>query len=658
MFLKKDFYSLYDFKPVIKPRIKPAIKPAIKLRIKPAIKPRIAFKSPELTVLSSSKICLIYAYYERKNEQKNQKNLSFFIKYGLDKTKWEHLDITYIFVINGFQCEVVIPNQNNIHIIKQHNCSDYEAWFAGIKYIESTFKSPIWKNFDYLCLLNSSTNGPFMEEDRNTHWLYPFYNKMKLHNAIACSPYINIVPETEPAPGHALSCHFTLIKINKEIILLLLHRKVPSVYPESVNRNYTLHFNTVIGPKKSKLDAILTGEYGLSRILITHNHNICCLYYDNVFNLLTPNINKEREEFYHKNNHILKNTIFIKNIWRIEDGYASPPILYNFCDEFINKKLNQISVFHNLPVIYNYQLLNINNYTNFKNKQIHYDKYGYAENVILFPTINKNRVGSCCAIYAHYDSNNIIADYVIQGIQSLIYIGYDILFYTASEKINNIDLETLPFKVNFITNKGAGTDFIIWLKGLNNIVDNKKKYDWIMMINDSLLFPIHGIQPFENTIIKMREDADFWGHWSSDEHNIHLVGTPIEFKNNLTHDIIQIIYNKIKICKDKMDYIYLIETQLTQELASKGYKYNAIINYTDLNYTKCLPCPIFHPTIINQWINNPNTFAIKWKYSISYLNKNKVSHECNYLTRFLHYGPNGTISNAELIGAFPKSVDF
>jgi hypothetical protein len=625
------------------------------LNVKKQIKRKILFKSQALPELSSSKICVIYAYYERKNEQKNQKNLSFFIKYGLDESKWKHLDITYVFVINGVQCEVVIPKQNNIHIIKQHNCSDYQAWFSGIKYINNTFKSPIWENFDYLCLLNCSTNGPFMEEDINSHWLYPFYNKMKRHDAIACSPYLNIVPKTEPTPGPALSCHFTLIKINEEIIQLLLRTKVRSVYPESINKDYTLYFNTVIGPKNTKIDAILTGEYGLSRVLIKHNYNICCLYYDAVFNLLTPNINKEREEFYHKNNDILKNTIFIKNIWRITDGYASPPVLYNFCDEFINTKLNQISTFHNLPVMYNYQLLNK---TNLTNKQIYYDTYGYVENIILFPTVNKNRLGSCCAIYAHYDSNNIIADYVIQGIQSLIYIGYNILFYTASEKINNIDLETLPFQVHFITNKGKGTDWLIWLKGLNNIVENKKKYDWIMMINDSLLFPIHGIQLFENTIIKMREDNDFWGHWSSDEMKIHLVGTPIEFKNSLIHDIIQFIYNKIKISTNEMDYIYLLETRFTQYLVSKGYNYKAIINYTDLNYSKELKCPIFHPTIIEQWINNPNTFAIKWKYSISYLNKNKVSQECNYLTRFLHYGPNGIISNGELIGVFPKSRNF
>jgi hypothetical protein len=611
-------------------------------------------KSSELTLtdLSTSKICLIYAYYERKNEQKNQKNLSFFIKYGLDKTKWKHLDITYIFVINGFQCEVVIPKQDNIHIIKQKNCSDYEAWFAGIIHIRNTFNSPIWKNFDYLCLLNSSTNGPFMEEDINSHWLYPFYNQMKRHHSVACSPYINFIAKTEPNPGPALSCHFTLIKINEHIIQLLLNTQVRSVYPESINTYYELYYNTVIGPKKTKLDAILTGEYGLSRILIMHNYNVCCLYYDREFNRLTPYIEKDREEFYHKNNDILKNHIFIKNIWRTECGYASNPVLYDFCDKFINTKLNQISLFHNLPVMYNYNLLNINiPNPDFTNKQIHYDTYGYAENIILFPTINqKNRLGSCCAIYAHYDSNNIIADYVIQGIQALIYIGYDIVFYTASEKIYNIDLSTLPFKVHFITNIGQCTDWVMWLEGLNSIVNNKKNYDWIMMINDSLLFPINGIELFENTIIEMRQNADFWGHWCSNEVNIHLVGTPIEFKNTLIHDIIEFIYNKMKICKKPLDYIHLVETQFTQYLVSKGHNYNTIINYTDLNSFPY--CPIFHPYNIYKWINNPNTFAIKLKYCISYLNE-KISPELNYLTRFLYYGPNGTVSKT-----FPKSANF
>ena len=42
---------------------------------------------------------------------------------------------------------------------------------------------------------------------------------------------------------------------------------------------------------------------------------------------------------------------------------------------------------------------------------------------------------------------------------------------------------------------------------------------------------------------------------------------------------------------------------------------------------------------------------------ISYLNQNIASPELNYLTRFLYYGKYGVISEAEKIGAFPKSTD-
>ena len=66
----------------------------------------------------------------------------------------------------------------------------------------------------------------------------------------------------------------------------------------------------------------------------------------------------------------------------------------------------------------------------------------------------------------------------------------------------------------------------------------------------------------------------------------------------------------------------------------------------------------YEPITVKKWINNPNTFAIKWKYIISYLNKDVVSPELNYLTRFLYYGPYGTISKGELNNVYPKSIDF
>ena len=88
--------------------------------------------------IRDARIGIIYVYYERKNEQKNQTNLSFFIKYGLNEKLWAKLNISTLFVVNGHQCEVQIPTKPNVYLLKEDNCSDWEGWYNGIKYFEKT----------------------------------------------------------------------------------------------------------------------------------------------------------------------------------------------------------------------------------------------------------------------------------------------------------------------------------------------------------------------------------------------------------------------------------------------------------------------------------------------------------------------------------------
>lgn len=618
-----------------------------KLRQRQKIEPQINSinNKDELIDINTSRIGLIYVYYERDNQQKNQTNLSFFIKYGLDNKNWLNLNIKYLFVINNLQCDVVIPKREDVHVLKEENCHDYEGWYNGIKYFENLYKSDICDQFDYLCLMNAGTYGPFMDEDTNNHWLLPFYNKMIETNSVACSPYINNLPSSSKTPGMHLSCHFTLLKINKNIINILTNTKF-----NSPNKSYE---NTILGHKKDKLDAIFTGEYGLSSILRLFNYNICCLYNENYIPIQYSY--RDREEFYHKNNEILKKTIFIKNIWRTDvDNYASIPVLYEYCTNYMFQKLNMINIFKESKL--NYKLLKIksNNHL-WVSKENYYKLYGYAEENIIFPIQINNK---SCVIYAHYDTNNIIADYVISGVKALISVGYNIIFYTASEKINNINLEVLPFKINFFKNQGVGTDWKIWLDGLKNIKKNNINYDWILLLNDSILLPINGVKNFRNTIDTMRIGSDFWGHWDSIELKWHIIGTPIEFKYKMIDDIIKFITTKIKSCKKDFDYISKMEVCLAQYLVDKQYKYNVVVKHDSIISTNSYPCPSHNPYLINQWINNKSSFAIKWKYCISYLNKDVVSPEFNYLTRYLYYGPYGTISKGEIGNVFPKSLNF
>ena len=591
---------------------------------------------------TKAKIGIIYVYYERKNEQKNQTNLSFFIKYGLDEKRWKKLNITTLFVINGHQCEVLIPSKPKIHVLKEDNCSDWEGWYNGIKYFEGVEKKNIWEIFDYLCLINAS--------NINDHWLMPFYNKIIKDDAVLCSPCISFLRHLD---GPTVVPIMSLVKCSEPIMNLLTNIKI-YVKP---------HNNTVLGKKIDKVDAVCTGEYGLSLALINGGYRVTSLLYNfDCHNPVNWGINgfTEPDRYMSFNGqHVPLSTIFIKNIWRWNNGYVSLPLLYNQCVDFIFKKLDMKDVFNDYKddTNYNYSVIKLEPgihgmIQDWKSYEEYYKKYGVAEERIMFHKFKQH--SDSFLIYAHYDSENMIKDYVIQTIKIFIYLGYNILFYTSSSKIENID--QVPFKINFVKNEYAGTDWKIWLHGCRSLIDENVNTSYVFLLNDSIILPIHGIENFKNTITKMRNTCDFWGHWDSNDVEWHIIGTPIEFKYNMIHDVVQFIEDKIKLCTstDKHFFIHNVEVKFAKYLIDKGYKHNVVINVNTLNQK--LTCPAFHPGNIYKWINNPDSFGIKWKYMISYLSKNKVSPELNYLTRYLHYGKYGYISDGEKMGAFPKST--
>jgi hypothetical protein len=628
--------------------------------------------------IRDARIAIIYVYYERKNEQKNQTNLSFFIKYGLNDKLWGNLNISTLFVINGHQCEVLIPTKPNVFVLKEDNCSDWEGWCNGIKYFENTRGKKIWEQFDYLCLINAGAIGPIYEpksEDQD-HWLIPFYEKMVKNSAVICSPCMSFLPNTNPSgPGPKVVPIFSLIRCTKTIINLLTNVQISCTDETSIDTHFKqkfielfgTHQNTVLGPKFDKADAILTGEYGLSRILVKNGYRLTSLLYDDNFNSHNPsnwmiNGNAEPDRYMSFNGqNVPFHTIFIKNIWRGDNSYVCLPVLYDECKNFVYSKLNIKPIFqddiHN--ICYNYNLLNIKstgkgvgNGPDWSSKQDFYNKYGAAEEMILYNKPTENFNG--CLIYAHYDADNIVKDYVIQAIKTFRYFGYNILFFTASQSLKNVDV--LPCNVFYIKNDGPGTDWKIWLHGCNYLLNNNNNYSHVFLINDSIVLPVNGLLNFGKTIQQMRATSDFWGHWESNEVEWHIVGTPIEFKYSMINDVKNFIQNKIPLCSNKTDYILKLEVKFAKHLVSLGYKWNTVIKSKQL-INNNVNCPVFNPVNIQKWINNPNTFAIKWKYMISYLNQNIASPELNYLTRFLYYGKYGIISDGEKTGAFSKSND-
>jgi hypothetical protein len=629
------------------------------------INPHIRHNNYKLSLpdIKKSKICIIYAYYEIKNQQKNQTNLSFFIRHGLNKQNWLDLNITCLFVINDFITEVFIPNQQNFLILREQNCSDFDAWYNGIKYLEKKFNSNIAKLYDYVFFINSGIIGPFMKPDNNNHWLIPFYNKMIDNNSPICSTCITFLADTDAGgPGPRIVSYNFLVRMDNIIHNLLFNTYIQNICPESINKDTKMYKNTIIGRKKSKEDAILTGEYGISRILIDYKYNLSCLLYDIIDYtdkqnwILNNNLAPDRYISHSEKELPIEKILFIKNIWKLKNDKICLPVQINETNNLINlySNFNKI-IFSNL----NYNNLSVNstginitdNSKNWNNKEEFYNLYGDSEEYLIFPTKTLDNKG--IVLYFYYDPEDILRDFAIIALKSLIQVGYDIYFCTTCNILCNVD--NLPFKIHYFKNYGQGSEMIYWLKVLKNKYNIfKTKYEWIMLVNETVLFPINGLENFINTINSMRSKSDFWGHWESYENNHHLISSLIEFNIKIIPDLIDFYTIKLSVQnRPRSYYILEMETKQTLYLINKGYKYASVIPYESLIFSEKLECPIFHPDIMYQWLNRSETFAVKWKYMNNFINPAKFNNNIfNWISKYIHFGPNGPKGAPEISGAY------
>jgi hypothetical protein len=238
---------------------------------------------------------------------------------------------------------------------------------------------------------------------------------------------------------------------------------------------------------------------------------------------------------------------------------------------------------------------------------------------------------------------------VLQGINALLSSGFNILFFTSCSIINNIN--TIPFNIIYNCENAGINNWKVWYEGTKYLINTKNTYENILFLDDSLILPINGIYNFKQILEQMRRTCHFWSHWDTNNTNTKtnnkIITSPFEIKNILIHRF----QNFIEINNSEDSQFF--ENNFVNFMINKGYKYEIITKSDLLDNT--VNFPIINPINIYKWINNKQTFAIKWKYILSYIHPELVSNELNYLTRFLYYGKYGIVSEYEQNGLFIKS---
>ncbi len=189
-------------------------------------------------------------------------------------------------------------------------------------------------------------------------------------------------------------------------------------------------------------------------------------------------------------------------------------------------------------------------------------------------------------VFAHYDKQNIVDDYVIYYLKALKEIASDIVFVSCNPIENKNALNGLVSKI--IDEHHEEYDFGSYKRGYFYLRKNLDDYDELIFANDSCFGPFY---PLSKIFEEMgKRDCDFWGIsknnfgykksvrrfivWRPHVQSYFLVLK----KNVIKSPVFDNFMNSIKHEDDKRIVVSNYEIGLSEILKENGFRYEVFVN--------------------------------------------------------------------------------
>ncbi|VAW45912.1 Alpha-L-Rha alpha-1,2-L-rhamnosyltransferase/alpha-L-Rha alpha-1,3-L-rhamnosyltransferase [hydrothermal vent metagenome] len=216
-------------------------------------------------------------------------------------------------------------------------------------------------------------------------------------------------------------------------------------------------------------------------------------------------------------------------------------------------------------------------------------------------------------IFAHYDNQNEVDEYVIFYLKSLKEIVQTLVFVSTSSISDSDVLQIEAIGVTVIIRENIGYDFYSYKVGLEALSWNE--YSHIIICNDSVYGPIY---PLENVFKQMQAtECDFWGITSSESIGFHLQSYFLVFKKNvISAGVFKKFWEDLTIINNKFLVVKKYEVGLTKTLIANNYKSAAFVKNVKLEVSKSLRFIqlvvrlVKSPIKIFKFIKNPSRYLI------------------------------------------------
>jgi rhamnosyltransferase len=224
--------------------------------------------------------------------------------------------------------------------------------------------------------------------------------------------------------------------------------------------------------------------------------------------------------------------------------------------------------------------------------------------------IEKNNSSSnnkIICLFSHSDKDNIVDDYVFYFLKSLISSDIDIAFISNPAYLREEYIEKIkPFTKWLILRRGRGRDFGNWQVCLDILKFEIKKYEYLILCNDSVYGPIFPLREFLKFTKKI--DADVYGITDSYENKYHIQSYFMLFRKHVyVNEVFEKFWKKFRFFSRKRTIINKYEIGLSQLMIKNGFKLKAFCDYLEIIKSLDEEYPYF-PLIQLNFVNPTHFF--------------------------------------------------
>ncbi|MBL0317839.1 MAG: hypothetical protein IPP74_00795 [Alphaproteobacteria bacterium] len=182
-------------------------------------------------------------------------------------------------------------------------------------------------------------------------------------------------------------------------------------------------------------------------------------------------------------------------------------------------------------------------------------------------------------IFCHYDSDNQIADYVVECVSALHRAGCHVYFVSNCPIIDDIYLNRIePYVAHILLRNNQGYDFGAYFTGYAFAKDEQHSLDHyksILFVNDSVYGPFYPLEEVFNQMNSSR--FDLWGLTDSFNGKYHIQSYFWVFKNEpKVREVLDSYLDPFEMIDDKGAVVGYYEVGICSKMLRNGFNIGAM----------------------------------------------------------------------------------